>query len=353
MSSLTDRPSTLSHLSILCAKAFWRFQFTFWALVVLSQILLVGLMGGAPTTFLHPGLIIVRLMIGLIMSSVAAVILGWLDTLRLSTVKFTMATGLLILILFSIASLVGYRAFLQITHEIPPKEILLAFLLVRIGTYTLWVLLFLRFIAQSRRERLLHEANRSELALLRSQVNPHFLFNSLNAIVAESEDPVKVREITSSLSEYLRFSVKQGDEGAVDLRSLGEELAALEDYLRIHHIRFEEKLVSTIDAEEETRAQLVPQALIQPLLENAINYGQRTSPLPLVIRITAQLSKENLVVTVENSGHWLEIAKRASTGTGLRNLRRRLELIYGSKASLEIEKATQKVRVRVTLPVAP
>lgn len=344
--------SLAESLSILRMPAFWRFQLTFWTFVVLSQILLVGLMGGVPTTFLDPWLIVVRLMTGLILSSVAAMILGWLDSLRLSTVKYTMATGGLILILFTVGSLVGYRLFQKITHELPPKEILLAFLLVRIGVYTLWTLLFMRFIAQSRRERLLHEDNRSELALLRSQVNPHFLFNSLNAIVAEAEDPGKVREITSSLSEYLRFSVKQGDQGGVDLRPLGEELTALEDYLRIHQIRFEEKLVSKIDAEEEALLQRVPQALIQPLLENAINYGQKTSPLPLVIRITAQLSGYVIVIVVENSGHWIETERSTSTGTGLRNLRRRLELIYGSNASLEIEKATGKVRVRVTLPLA-
>jgi LytS/YehU family sensor histidine kinase len=110
-----------------------------------------------------------------------------------------------------------------------------------------------------------------------------------------------------------------------------------------------------IDVEEEARSQQVPQALIQPLLENAITYGQKTSPLPLVIRIMSQLSHEKLVIVVENSGHWIERTKSmgvsASTGTGLRNLRRRLELIYGKKASLEIEKTSDKVRVVVSLPV--
>lgn len=347
-----------SIFSILRVPAFWRFQLTFWALVVLSQILLVGLTKGDSTTFLNPGLIMVRLMTGLILSTVAAVILGWLDSLQLSTVKFTMATGVLILSLFTIGSLAGYRVFLQINHAPPPKEILLTFLLLRIGIYTLWTVLFLRFIAQTRRERLLRENNLSKLALLRSQVNPHFLFNSLNAIVAEADQPERVREITSSLSEYLRFSVKQGDEGAADLRPLREELTALEDYLRIHHIRFEEKLVSTIDVEEEARCQQVPQALIQPLLENAINYGLKTSPLPLVIRISGRLLGPVIQIVVENSGHWIEPMTHGgklqseSTGTGLRNLCRRLELIYGSKALLEIEKETALVRICVTLPVS-
>jgi sensor histidine kinase YesM len=343
------------HFHILRVPAFWRFQLSFWTFVVLIQILLLGVMGGGPSAFLNPWIIVVRLIIGLILSSVAAVVLVWLNALHLSSVKFTMATGGLILILFTIGSLVGYNLFQKITHELPPKQILLAFLLVRVATYTLWVLLFLRFLAQSRRESLLRENNRSELSLLRAQVNPHFLFNSLNAIVAELEDPEKVREITFALSEYLRFSVKQGDGEGVDLRPLGEELMALKDYLRIHQIRFEEKLVSMIDVEEEARSQQVPQALIQPLLENAITYGQKTSPLPLVIRIMAQLSQEKLVIVVENSGHWIERTKSmgvsASTGTGLRNLRRRLELIYGKKASLEIEKTSDKVRVVVSLPV--
>ena len=354
----TATPSPfLTALSILRVPSFWRFQLSFWTFGVLLQILLVGLMGDHMTLFLSPRLIVARLFTGLILSTVAAVILGWLDARRLSTVKFTMATLALILVFFSIASLVGYRTSSQINHQAPPKEILLAFMLLRLGIYSFWALFFMRFLAQRRRESLLRENNRTELALLRAQVNPHFLFNSLNAIVAESEDPGKVREITSSLSEYLRFSVKQGDGEGVDLCPLGEELTALEDYLRIHQIRFEEKLVSMIDVEEEARSQQVPQAMIQPLLENAINYGQKTSPLPLVIRITAQLSQERLVIVVENSGHWIEpmtpggSLKTESTGTGLRNLRRRLELIYGSKASLEIEKTSDKVRVVVSLPV--
>ncbi len=357
MSSTATPSPFLTALSILRVPSFWRFQLSFWTFAVLVQILLIGLMGDNPSIFLNPRLIVVRLVTGLLFSSVAAVILGWLDTMRLSTVKFTMATGGVIIVLFNLASLAGYKIFLQINHQAPPREILLAFLLLRLGIYILWSFLFLRFLSQRRRERLLRENNRAELALLRAQVNPHFLFNSLNAIVAESEDPGKVREITSSLSEYLRFSVKQGDGDVVDLRPLGEELTALEDYLRIHQIRFEEKLMSLIDVEEEARSQQVPQAMIQPLLENAINYGQKTSPLPLVIRITAQLSQKRLVIVVENSGHWIEpmtpggSLKTESTGTGLRNLRRRLELIYGSKASLEIEKTSNKVRVVVSLPV--
>lgn len=340
--------------SVLRCVAFWKFQLTFWSFAVFTQLLLVGLMGGALAESLTPRLICMRLLTGVILSSLSAPILQWLYYLRLSTPKFLISAGLLTLLIFAIGSLAGFQVYTLTTHHKPSREILLPFLLLRLSYYTVWTILVLRLIGEIHRSRLDQENKQTELSLLRSQVNPHFLFNSLNAIVAESEDPGKVREITSSLSEYLRFSVKQGDEGAADLRPLGEELSALEDYLRIHHIRFEEKLVSMIDAEQNARSQLVPQALVQPLLENAINYGQKTSPFPLVIRITAQVLEPVIQIVVENSGHWIEShsSVSVSTGTGLRNLRRRLELIYGSKASLEIEKATGKVRVRVTLPLA-
>jgi len=341
-----------AQLSILRCVVFWKFQLTFWSFAVFTQLLLVGLMGGALAESLTPRLICLRLLTGVILSSISAPILEWLYYLRLSTPKFLISAGLLTLLIFAIGSLAGYQVYTLTTHHKPSREILLPFLLLRLSYYTVWTMLVLRLIGEIHRSRLDQENKQTELSLLRAQVNPHFLFNSLNAIVAESEDPEKVREITSSLSEYLRFSVKQSDEGSVDLRPLGEELTALEDYLRINQIRFEEKLVSMIDAEVAARSQLVPQALVQPLLENAINYGQKTSPFPLVIRITAQVLGPVIQIVVENSGHWIEShsSVSVSTGTGLRNLRRRLELIYGSKASLEIEKASDKVRVRMSLP---
>ena len=189
---------------------------------------------------------------------------------------------------------------------------------------------------------------KSELALLRYQVQPHFLFNALSAVMAVSDDKEKVEELTQSLADYLRFSLRKRNH---DYSPLGEELEAMENYLQVEKIRFEEKLRFRIDADQEARVFVVPRQLVQPLLENAIKYGQQTSPMPLSIRIEAQLTGDRLHLTVENTGSWVEPSASSGMGIGISNLRRRLQLLYGDRANLTHEHSPQRVQSMVTLPV--
>jgi len=189
---------------------------------------------------------------------------------------------------------------------------------------------------------------KSELALLRYQVQPHFLFNALSAVMAVSDDKEKVEELTQSLADYLRFSLRKKND---DYSPLGEELDAMENYLHVEKIRFEEKLQCRIDADEEARLFVVPRQLVQPLLENAVKYGQQTSPMPLSIRIEAQLIGNHLHLTVENTGSWVEPSASSGMGIGISNLRRRLELLYGGRASLTHEHSAEQVRSMVTIPI--
>ena len=189
---------------------------------------------------------------------------------------------------------------------------------------------------------------KSELALLRYQVQPHFLFNALSAVMAVSDNKEKVEELTQSLADYLRFSLRKRND---DYSPLGEELDAMENYLQVEKIRFEEKLQCQIDAGEEARVFVVPRQLVQPLLENAIKYGQQTSPMPLSIRIEAQITGDRLHLTVENTGSWVEPSASSGMGIGISNLRRRLQLLYGDRASLTHEHSPQRVQSMVTLPI--
>ncbi len=190
-------------------------------------------------------------------------------------------------------------------------------------------------------------ARSSELQLLRSQVNPHFLFNALNSIMAESEDPVVVHDLTQALSDYLRFSLQQRG----DIQRLGVELDALENYLRVEKTRFEEDLEYSIEADATARHALAPIALVQPLLDNAIKYGQHSPIRPLRLTISAILNHDLLTIGVANSGNWITPGTVGSTGTGLANLRRRLQLLYEDAASLKVEAGEEKVHVTVQLPV--
>lgn len=192
-------------------------------------------------------------------------------------------------------------------------------------------------------------AREAELASLRAQVNPHFLFNALNSILAESKDGAPAaRAITRSLADYLRAALLQRDHYA----PLGDEVDSIAAYLNVEKARFEERLVHTFAIEPAARDAVVPITVLLPLVENAVKYGMRTSPSPLRINISAMLCEDLLTLTVENSGHWFETLPDAtdSTQIGLTNLRRRLALLFGDGAALTIYHDTERVRIEVTLP---
>jgi len=188
----------------------------------------------------------------------------------------------------------------------------------------------------------------AELQMLRSQINPHFLFNALNSILASTDQPRVAQKITLALADYLRFSLQQRGE----TERLGVEVSALESYLQVEKFRFEESLEYRVEATASALETVVPVAMIQPLLENALKYGVRSPIRPLRITIRACIEGETLAVSVSNSGHWIEPGEHSSTGIGLANLRRRLQLLYGTAASMIHESSPGEVTIRISLPVA-
>ena len=195
---------------------------------------------------------------------------------------------------------------------------------------------------------LLGAAREVELRLLQSQLNPHFLFNALNIIQAKADND-EVREITGNLASCLRFSLNSSR----TLEPLGRELDFLERYLGIQQARFGDQLDCSVRVEEAARSILVPPMLIQPLLENAIKYGQRTSELPTRVRVTAAVVEGVLTVSVVNTGTWVERDSSEAPGIGLENLLRRLHLLLGEKSTLDITCDAEGVSVVVTIPADP
>lgn len=185
-----------------------------------------------------------------------------------------------------------------------------------------------------------------ELKHLQAQMNPHFLFNALNAINAHNDSPV-VTDMLQHLAAYLRFSLTP----CRPLEPLSRELDALESYLMVQKLRFGDQMRCSISCDTESHSILVPPMMIQPLLENAYNYGPKTSSVPLHIAVSARVENGLLKVTVANSGQWVEPGTNASTGTGINSLRKRLALLSGKDASLDIEKNEGWVRIHIQLPV--
>jgi hypothetical protein len=180
-------------------------------------------------------------------------------------------------------------------------------------------------------------AQQAQLEMLRSQVNPHFLFNALNSVHSLVRgDPERAQLAIEELSDFLRYSLARSKISDVPL---AEEVRVLERYLAIEKIRFEDKLLVTLDIAKHVMQIQVPGFLLHPLLENAIKYGMQTSAMPLQIRLKAERVENSLRVTIANTGRWVapkEVHDEAregglrdsGAGLGLRLVRQRLEQAF-------------------------
>lgn len=206
---------------------------------------------------------------------------------------------------------------------------------------------------QAQQQRVLEadaEAQRARLRMLRYQLNPHFFFNALNTISAlADESPQRVKAAVRELSGFLRYSLLSDDEQAVPLR---EELDAIEHYMAVEKMRFEDDLQVTLEVAAAAASCPVPAFLVLPLVENAIKHGQRTSPFPLEVVITGTVTEaDKLVIEVANTGHLRPDAApaEACTGTGLANVRGRLRAQYPEAHAFGLEEADGWVRARIAI----
>lgn len=195
-------------------------------------------------------------------------------------------------------------------------------------------------------------AQKAQLQMLRYQLNPHFLFNSLNSIRAlVLEDPVAARLMVTNLSEFLRFSLLPESEV---MKTLNQELEIIRLYFNIEKKRFEENLQVLIDISPEAGKVPVPALILQPFIENAIKYGMQTSPMPLRISISATVTRHILTLIIENSGRWIDLSATGEhpwhgTGNGLENARMRLENAWPGKYSLDIQKNPDHVSIIIQI----
>lgn len=340
-------------------KIFWRFQIGGWLLLI-PPFAALGLFASS-TLSAALCLAIFRQVEGFVLTlGLARIYCRWhWNTFSLRH------HGTLVLLLCLLATAIDLvlthllRGTVQLNFgAIPPDALQLAASIGRICVYAGWSVVYLVFhFFFELRERDLRlaeaeiAARDAELHVLRAQLNPHFLFNALNSILAEADDnPARVKAITLNLSELLRFSLRQRDH----FGPLGAELAAVENYLKVERSRFEERLQWRIEASPVVREAVVPTSLLLPLVENAIKYGLQTCPGRLDVTVSVGLRDGVLCASVENSGHWLEPDPTAmrSTGIGLPNLRRRLVLLCGPAAEVDISFPPGFVRVALRVPVS-
>lgn len=198
-------------------------------------------------------------------------------------------------------------------------------------------------------------AETARLELLRYQLNPHFLFNSLNSIRAlVYSAPDSAGEMVSKLADFCRRTLSRGGDEMV---SVGDELEMARNYLDIEQVRWQDGLQIDMDIAEASLACKLPQNLLLPLLENAIKYGGRTSPDILRVRIATTIKDGVLTCAIANTGRWVKPDTNPftdSTQIGLQNLRQRLRRHYGDRAELSHDDSEPGwVTVRASLPCTP
>ena len=173
-----------------------------------------------------------------------------------------------------------------------------------------------------------------ELNNLKSQLNPHFIFNALNSIRAlVDENPLKSKQAINQLSNILRSSLASDKKG---LTKFEDELKIVKDYLGLESIRFEERLRTEFDIHPESQKFLVPPLMIQTLVENGIKHGISKLTPGGVIQLKTFVDDNHLKIHIRNSGHLLNGTKRGKSGLGLKNTVQRLKLLYGEEASFRI-----------------
>jgi len=213
----------------------------------------------------------------------------------------------------------------------------------------------LAYMAQARERetqavRLTAQLAEARLGALRMQLNPHFLFNSLNAItvLVRDENTAAASRMLELLSDVLRLVLRA--EGSAETR-LSTELHFLERYLAIEQVRFSDRLQTRVEVDPAIRRAAVPQFILQPLVENAVRHGISRRTDAGLLQITAQREGDTLVLTVRDNGPGLGPGSPAATGVGLANTRARLAALYGDRASLEIANAEGSgVLVTIRLP---
>lgn len=206
-------------------------------------------------------------------------------------------------------------------------------------TMALWASLYLGLKSYRRSRQseitnltLASEAEDARTKLLQSQLNPHFLFNSLNGIRALiEEDPARAQRLVTELSDMLRHILRATEEDEVTFEL---ELQGIEAYLKLEELRLEHRLYYKIDADEAARRARIPPMAAFVLVENAVKHGVASSPGGGEVCLKACLSANRLVVEVMNPG---EVTSRSDgTGLGLSNVRRRLVTLYGNQAELSL-----------------
>ncbi len=205
--------------------------------------------------------------------------------------------------------------------------------------------------AQLKQSELARALQLAELRLLKSQLNPHFLFNALNTVRSLiADNPARAQDAVTRLAKTLRYTLTSPQD---ELVTLSLELDIVADYLELESMRFEERLRIELHVPDDAAGVQVPVMLLQTLVENAIKHGIAQLPSGGLVRVSATVQSQMLVLEVENPRPPTRV-RMSQEGVGLQNARDRLRLLFGARASLELDLLQPSVATaRLRIPVNP
>lgn len=225
-----------------------------------------------------------------------------------------------------------------------------------LGALVYLVLVLIYYLASSaqklqerarQEERLKNLVRDTELNMLKSQINPHFLFNSLNSISSLTmSSPDEARDMIIRLSDFLRYSLKHRENEYVALK---EEIGRMKDYLAIEKIRFGEKLRYEFNISSACETFPVPTMIFQPLFENAIKHSVYESTEPVTIRFDC-FPEDDVIKTVVSNDYDPSVPSRRGTGVGLQNVKQRIELDYKGQGAVHWKGTGGKFEVTILFP---
>lgn len=231
--------------------------------------------------------------------------------------------------------------------------------------YIRWLVLFLIFLAivnqlwinKHMREqnlafkRLLEkerQLTKAEMNNLQQQFQPHFLFNSLNSINALVKlQPDKAREMLLNLSDVLRLTIQKGKE---EFNTVADEINYLNLYMSIEKVRFGERLIVTIDEQENCGDKQLPSLILQPLVENAIKYGLNSQTGSITIELIISMENNLLRISISNPYDKNAVNAGKGTGFGLKSIDRKLKFLYKRSDLMEIEQHEEQFTVTLKIP---
>lgn len=192
-----------------------------------------------------------------------------------------------------------------------------------------------------------------EFKYLQAQLDPHFLYNTLNSIngLAIEEGNFAISEMVTALAKLLRKRLETQDR----FETVAEELQIVQAYVKIQSVRFANRLIYQESIADDVLSMMIPQLIIQPLIENAVKYGVEKVHRPVTINRSIKQESDKLVIIITDDGPGFDPNSdhsKKSTGLGLNNIRERIKLIYGASGSLDIRSvAHQQTQITITLPI--